>query len=363
MDGTEEKLYFSELDQNPDVLPDIDAHGSSRDPHSLKSHVDISNVTETKKEKKLRFKQEKELQKKLRQEIKREETLRKKEAKMMGKNNDALKFFRKKTLAKKMPKLIQDENDVYDKAVELYLKDKFKLFEYQSVNPLLLKKDDDQEEDSEESSILVGVEPDERSKLPTHEFEIPESDGQTFSKMEGWKGGMHVPSVFKHSYQLSIWKIDAFGVVKIVNKYFTPRSSRATATKFPGFILQLSMDEQTMLMVEKDQERAREFIVISFDLYSLDILSETSVSVVDESIREEPYYQGKSSELNMYYKGPCEIGDQVAKVTSWNFGNFILAGVSTSSQSRIIYKYRVYNTKTSSLVSTIVRGGNSMLSK
>lgn len=344
---SEKANYFSELDSNPDILPD-----------KL-----IEDPDETAKERKARIKEEKRLEKEQKKEMKTKQTQLKKEAKLSKKNTNETRFFRKKSsLKKKIPKYMQDENAIYDRAVEMYLKDKFKLFEYQSVNPLLLKKDN-LNQDSDEESQIYEIEPDERSQLTKENFDHPESSGQTFSKMQGWNGNMYVPPAFKNSYQLSIWKIGEFGTVKILNKYFTPKYKNATEMKFPGFVLQLSLDEQTMLMIEKDQAKQKEFITITFDIYSLEILSETLVSTVDESIREEEYYQGKSSEFNVNYAGPFQAGDQVPKVTSWYFGSFILAGVSTHCNSKIIYKYRIYSTKTSSLVSTIVRASNELLTR
>ena len=166
---------------------------------------------------------------------------------------------------------------------------------------------------------------------------------------------MYTPPAFRESFQLSIWKIEPYGTVKIVNKYFTPKTQRATDFDFPGFTLQLSMDEQTMLMVEKDHEKHKELLVVSFDMYNLEILNEMLVSVVDESIRNEPYYQGIGSEDNTNYKGPYQINSNMSKIASWNFGTYLICGVSTSCKSRIIYKFVVYNLRTSSYICTIER--------
>lgn len=259
-----------------------------------------------------------------------------------------------------MPRRLQEENNVYDRAIELFLNDKFKLFEYQNYNPLFSMKANDSDSDNDHDKPKV-KEIDERSKLTKESFKEFTYLEQDFAQINGWKGGMYVPPAFKDSYQLSIWKIENFGVIKVIDKYFTPKTRRAADYEFPGFVLELSLDEQTMLMVERDHEKQRELLVVSFDMYNLEILSEMLVSVVDESIRSEDYYQGKRSEQDMYYKGPYQIGDRVPKITSWNFGNYIISGVSTSWKSRIMYKFRVYNSKTSNLITTIDRSTDEIL--
>jgi hypothetical protein len=211
-----------------------------------------------------------ETEKERRARLKREEKERKNKEKMMKKLTQQImreeekkvtRFYRKKTKNAKMSKPEQDQSDIYDIAVEMYLKDKFSLFKYQSFNPLFMKNlAEDEGEGEGEGDNEFDFEPDERSKLNKDNFEIPDSDGQTFSRVDGYKGRMYIPPVFRHSYQLSIWKVDDFGVVKIVNKYFTPKNTRATLTNFPGFLLELSLDEQTMLMVEKDSSSMEEKI-------------------------------------------------------------------------------------------------------
>lgn len=175
----------------------------------------IAGPNETAKEKKERLKEEKRIEKEKKKEMKKLQTQLKKEAKLAKKNTNETRFFRKKSsLKKKIPKYMQDENAIYDRAVEMYLKDKFKLFEYQDMNPLFLKKDN-LNQDSDEESQNEEVEPDERSQLIKEDFDHPESSGQTFSKMQGWNGNMYIPPAFKNSYQLSIWKINDFGTVKV----------------------------------------------------------------------------------------------------------------------------------------------------
>jgi hypothetical protein len=316
-----------------------------------------NDENETKKQKKVRIKNEPEAQQpsssRLMETIKRQETRVRKDTL----NNP--KFSRKRQMTKKLSRPKLDEKEAYSKAIQFYLKDNYTLFEYQGYDPLLLKGgfDEGSSEDSQEATN----EPDERSNLQTHNFDFPESDGQTYSRMVGWKGEMHVPPVFKEKYQLSIWKIDPFGVVKIKNRYFTPNESRASDTKFSGFSLSLSLDEQTMLMVERENENHKELVVISFDIYSLETITETTVNIADTSIKNEPFFQGPNSELNMNYKGPFQISENLPKIVSWNFGTYLLSAVSTAPNSRVIYKFNIYNTKTGALVSTINRASNDLL--
>jgi hypothetical protein len=251
-------------------------------------------------------------------------------------NDKKTRFFRRKTGKKKLNKFLQTESDIYDQAIELYLKDKYTLFKYQGYNPLILRREDIQKKDHESESEsrsgsgteteqeVIQIEPDESSKLITDDFEIPEGDGQTFSRMEGWNGNMYIPPVFMNSYQLSIWKVDAFGVVKVINKYFTPKNNRANELKFPGFSLEISLDEQTMIAIERETDNQSNQIAIAFDPYSLEILSELTLNTVDITIRNQPYYQGQISEVLPNYECHYKLADQVPKITSWNFGEYVI---------------------------------------
>jgi len=116
-----------------------------------------------------------------------------------------------------------------------------------------------------------------------------------------------------------------------------------------------------MLMIERDQEQSRDLLVVSFDLYSLEILSEIMVDTVDETIKNEKYYKGKNAENDTRYNGPFQIGELVPKITSWNFGKFILGVVTSAINSRIVYKFRVYNTSSKGILNTIIRGDHPLL--
>lgn len=328
------------------------------------NHVEDNDIfyaynddNETKKQKKVRIKEDSDTFKpsktRLMETIKRDETRVRRDTL----NNP--KFSRVRKITKKLSKPKLDDKEAYAKAVDLFLKDNYTLFEYQGYDPLLLKSG--LEDESSDESGEIRIEPDERSQLNTQNFEYPESDGQSYSRMVGWNGEMNVPPVFKEKYQLSIWKIDPFGVVKIRNKYFTPNESRASEINFSGFKLSLSLDEQTMLMVEKENEKQRDLVIISFDIYSLETINETLVSIVDTSIKNEHYYQGVGSELNINYRGPFQISESLPKIISWNFGTYLLSAVSTSPTSRVIYKFDIYNTQTGALVSTINRASNDLL--
>ena len=249
-----------------------------------------------------------------------------------------------------------NEKNTYEMAIELYTKHNYKLFQYQGYDNLLINQELISDRKGKYEPKLA-----KHLKYSTEDFEEFKSGEWDFCPVIGWNGGMYTPPAFRESFQLSIWKIEPYGTVKIVNKYFTPKNQRATDFDFPGFTLQLSMDEQTMLMVEKDHEKHKELLVVSFDMYSLEILNEMLVSVVDESIRNEPYYQGIESEDNMNYKGPYQINSNMSKIASWNFGTYLICGVSTSCKSKIIYKFVVYNLKTSSYICTIDRNKHKYL--
>lgn len=321
--------------------------------------LELDALNEIEKQEKLKQQQ---YEKQLEEEIKM----------MKAKKPKKAMFKRKKDGPLRLNKLDQEDRDIWEKGIELYLKDKYKLFEYQSYDPIMLKynetlggpqqeSDDDSEEEKEPKVKLTRTPTDDRNELNKEDFQEFESGGQLYSMMKGWKGEMFIPAAFKSNYQLSIWKIDDFGVVKVQDKYFTLKNKRASSVNFPGFSLQLSLDEQTMLMIEKDQEKNRDLLVVSFDLYSLEILSELLIDTVDESIKNEKYYRGKAAESDSNYNGPYQIGGDIPKVNSWNFGKLILGLVTSSINSRIVYKFRIYNASSKSVQNTIVRGGHNLL--
>lgn len=345
--------YFSELGDNLKNIRQTKMENEELD-------YDYPDNDETKKQKKVRIHEERELFADLASNPNRmRETVKRNEPRMIQNDVHETKFMRKKTMLKKISKPMKDSKAIYDKALQMYLKENYTLFEYQGLDPQLLKANLEDDYDSDDSSMHRR--PDDRSKLRTNDFNSPESDGQTFSRCKGWNGEMYVPPVFKERYQLSLWKIDNFGVVKISNMYFTPKAEKAVDKNFVGFRLKLSMDEQTMLMIEKKDGKQKSLLVISFDVYNLTIISETSVPVADDSIRNEPYYQGLASELDILYRGPYRVSDQVPRVTSWNFGDYLMTGISTICKSNIIYKYNIYNTKTTTLMNTIDRTSNELL--
>lgn len=103
--------------------------------------------------------------------------MRFKEAKALQKKLKKTRWIRKRIAPKKLPKVLQDENNIYDKAVEMYLKDQFKLFEYQSNHPLLSKNDTSSEPDEEKSKPQ---ELDPRSKIIKVSYKEVESETQRF---------------------------------------------------------------------------------------------------------------------------------------------------------------------------------------
>ena len=92
-------------------------------------------------------------------------------------------------------------------------------------------------------------------------------------------------TVLNHSHQLSIWKFDAFGCVKIREKYFTP-NLRGEGESYNDFVMQLSIDKETILLYEEPYGR-HEIATMVFDINTLEKLAELKVQVVDPDIPEE----------------------------------------------------------------------------
>lgn len=52
------------------------------------------------------------------------------------------------------------------------------------------------------------------------------------------------PKCIREKYQISLWKVDSFGVVKIKDSYITPSHERVNDPNFSGFRLHMSSDRQ-----------------------------------------------------------------------------------------------------------------------
>ena len=55
-----------------------------------------------------------------------------------------------------------------------------------------------------------------------YEDDLKKNRSVTFEPMKEFQGVKYLPPTFRHKYELSLWRADTFGIVKVMCKYFTP---------------------------------------------------------------------------------------------------------------------------------------------
>lgn len=115
----------------------------------------------------------------------------------------------------------------------------------------------------------------------------------------------YIPRIMRSKFQISIWKVDHHGVVKIKDRYFTPESDRHEDQNFNGFKLQMSLDKESILIVEQPQYDAIDKLVIILDAFTLESQGELIIKFKDEQFLkpeddryEDNYYNYSTSKYN-----------------------------------------------------------------
>jgi hypothetical protein len=117
------------------------------------------------------------------------------------------------------------------------------------------------------------------------------------------------------------------------------------------------MDNQTIMLVENDQTKEK-LIVILFDLYTLDKITEMPVNVVKSEISESDGYDKMNDQYSPEYAGECPTARDFPKISCWSNednSEYILVGVGAAPDSKCIYEFRIYDSKTGTIVGTFKR--------
>jgi hypothetical protein len=88
-----------------------------------------------------------------------------------------------------------------------------------------------------------------------------------------------------------VWKVNSQGAIKIKNSYFTPELAEIGNPDFGGFEVKMSLDHQNIVLVEshsknKDTNK-NTLVVLIFDLYTLDKISEYEIENVNTEYIDE----------------------------------------------------------------------------
>ena len=107
------------------------------------------------------------------------------------------------------------------------------------------------------------------------------------NRYEPIEGIEYQPPIMRCKYQISIWKFDQYGLVKIKDRYFNIKNEPKPddISSSDDFTLQLdtSIDSKNIVVKQSKTNLFDTQIVLVLDPYSLEILSETVVSVIDNS--------------------------------------------------------------------------------
>jgi hypothetical protein len=122
-----------------------------------------------------------------------------------------------------------------------------------------------------------------------------DTEYRTFTMKKDYKGFEYQPSIIREKMQISLWKIDNYGVVKTKDLYFTPTHERFRQKDFPGFNIFSSLDSENIILEEKDSKT--ESLIVILDAFTLRVKSEIVIKFVDDDL-EVP---DSRNEFDEYY--------------------------------------------------------------
>ena len=209
-----------------------------------------------------------------------------------------------------------DPKSHYYRAVDMYLQEHQKVLKFRSLDEAL---DKDEYVDSDESFIT-------ESDLENSFNEDDPADaveGVSFREMPQHEDIKYVSPLFRHRYEISIWRVDSYSVHKVKHSYFTPTSDKIDDPKFSDFEMDVSLDRQTLILYEKDSQTVDTLILI-FDAYTLDKIYEIDMNTIDDvDLSKYPDYK-RSDDFNSpsvgYY---CPTNMKVNKFQCWDHGNYL----------------------------------------
>lgn len=115
-------------------------------------------------------------------------------------------------------------------------------------------------------------------------------DSSTF-KLEykadkGFKELLYQPPMQRHKFQMSLWRVDEFGMAKTIYTYFTPENAKFKNTEDLNISFVKSHDKSHFVVCFKEKKGYYMNLIV-FDSYSLDILSEHELQYKILALNEE----------------------------------------------------------------------------
>ena len=119
----------------------------------------------------------------------------------------------------------------------------------------------------------------------------------------------------------------------------------------------MGLDDQTMMLVQENNNGGKQLILM-FDVYTLNKISEFYVNIWDPILAESSDY--KESE-DLYSPNFAQNNRTVAsfpRISCWNNGSYVLVGVGAKPLSRIYPEFRVYDADQNKIIGNFNRNLN-----
>ena len=188
-----------------------------------------------------------------------------------------------------------------------------------------------------------------------------EKETMTFGKINQIHGISYQPPGIRDRYQISIWKFDPHGMVKVKDRYFTPKYSPGSKSNDNEleFFLNISLDYNNIVVVQDGSFKSKQAVLI-FDLYDLEIKWELLIPHHDNnfesgSLYGDEYYDADYN--NFYSTFPQSMF--TIQMLCFNNGNTLLCPI-TRENMVVIYYWNVYDTQTGNISAKVERRNNDL---
>jgi hypothetical protein len=163
----------------------------------------------------------------------------------------------------------------------------------------------------------------------------------------------YVPPIAREAFQISLWKYDNFGLVKIKDRYFTPKSDIYKDPEFLGFKIQPSLDGTHLLISENIWDSDEKQTVLVMDAYNFEIKNEIEIQLNEHDFEiDEDYEQTDEDYLN--FDEPFPTDEHVPRSMLFGNGKYIITAVS-KTESILHYYYKITDVEAKKVVHKIER--------
>lgn len=119
--------------------------------------------------------------------------------------------------------------------------------------------------------------------------------------------------------------------------------------------MDVSIDKKTIVISESELI-SEDISVMIFDIYSLEMISEQTVNIVNKINKKYNREYDKEEDLNTPEEGEyCPTSEGFPKITSFGNGEYLLVGVGNKPKSKKISEFRIYDTEQEHIHSTFSR--------